>query len=166
MQEVLIKPVDSNRLETILQRHLGFVPPLPAPAPTPALPAAREANVAADLAVVDLELGTRLANGSESLAYELLDQLVASLPDTLDQLREALARGDSEALLDAVHALNGACRYCGAPELALVAETLETRLRSRGMSEVSSLLEDLFSAIDRLSEWHAQRQEAPPSTAR
>ncbi|MCE8051401.1 response regulator [Halomonas daqingensis] len=166
MQEVLIKPVDSNRLETILQRHLGFVPPLPAPAPTPALPAAREANVAADLAVVDLELGTRLANGSESLAYELLDQLVASLPDTLDQLREALARGDSEALLDAVHALNGACRYCGAPELALVAETLETRLRSRGMSEVSSLLEDLFRAIDRLSEWHAQRQEAPPSTAR
>ncbi|MCC5882970.1 MAG: response regulator [Halomonas sp.] len=161
LQEVLIKPVDSNRLETVLQRHIGLVPPSVEPADTPATSPAREREeVASDLAVVDLVLGARLANGSESLARELIDELVASLPATLEELHAALATGDAEILLDAVHALNGACRYCGAPELALVAETLETRIRSRGMDDLSSLLDDLFRAIERLRKWHAETHQA------
>jgi two-component system sensor histidine kinase BarA len=160
LQEVLIKPVDSNRLEAVLHRHLGLVSSPPAPA----LPSPRDTTVASDLAVVDMDLGARLANGNVSLARELLDELVASLPATLNELQAALATGDSEALLDAVHSLNGACRYCGAPELALVAETLETRLRSRGLTDVDTLLDDLLQAIERLCAWHAQDQEAPSST--
>ncbi|MGR2740091.1 ATP-binding protein [Billgrantia sp. Q4P2] len=160
MQEVLVKPVDSNRLEAILHRHIGPVsPPL-----APALPAARESGLASELAVVDMELGTRLANGNESLARELLDELVASLSATADDIRAALSSQDPEALLDAVHALNGACRYCGAPALALVAETLETRLRSRGMSDVDTLVDELFQAIERLRDWHAGHQGAPSNT--
>ncbi|MDX5376186.1 MAG: response regulator [Halomonas sp.] len=156
MQEVLTKPVDSNRLEAVLHRHVG----LTALPPTPALPAAQESEPASELDVVDMQLGTRLANGNESLARELLEELVASLPKTEGELQGALATGDPEALLDVVHALNGACRYCGAPELALVAETLETRLRSRGMADIEPLIEDLFQAIERLREWHATHQEA------
>ncbi|MBA2778553.1 response regulator [Billgrantia kenyensis] len=162
MQEVLVKPVDSNQLEALLQRHLGQVAPLPAPSPALAAPASRESVVASDLAVVDMALGTRLANGNESLAHELLEELVASLPKTLEELRSAIATEDPEALLDAVHALNGACRYCGAPELALTAETLETRLRSRGMAKVDPLIDELFQAIERLREWHAQGQDELP----
>ncbi|WP_111412322.1 HAMP domain-containing sensor histidine kinase [Billgrantia lactosivorans] len=160
MQEVLVKPVDSNRLEAVLHRHVG----LAALPQTPSLPATQEAGLASQLEVVDMELGTRLANGNEDLARELLEELVASLPKTVDELRGALASGDPERLLDAVHALNGACRYCGAPELALVAETLETRLRSRGMAEVDSLIDDLFQAIGRLGEWRAALQAPPSST--
>lgn len=163
LQEVLVKPVDSNRLETLLHRHLGPVSSPPAPV-SAALPMPRDTSVASDLAVVDMELGTRLANGSASLARELLDELAASLPATQDELRAALVTRDPEALLDVVHALNGACRYCGAPELALLAETLETRLRSRGMADIDVLMDDLFQAIDRLCDWHAQHQEGPSST--
>ncbi len=157
---MLVKPVDSNRLEALLHRHLGLV----SSPPSPALPSPRDTTVASDLAVVDMELGARLANGSASLARELLNELVASLPETQDKLRAALVTGDPEALLDVVHALNGACRYCGAPELALLAETLETRLRSRGMADVDTLVEDLFEAIERLHDWQAKDQEAPSST--
>ncbi|QTP54608.1 response regulator [Billgrantia sulfidoxydans] len=158
MQEVLVKPVDSNRLEAVLHRHVGPATLLPT------LPAAQESGLASELAVVDMGLGTRLANGNERLARELLGELVASLPKTVGELRDALATGDPEKLLDVVHSLNGACRYCGAPELALVAETLETRLRSRGMSDVDALIDDLFQAIERLGEWHAAYQEYPSST--
>ncbi|MGQ4877330.1 ATP-binding protein [Billgrantia sp. LNSP4103-1] len=159
LQEVLVKPVDSNRLEAVLHRHLGLVSSPSAPA----LPPPSDTSVASDLAVVDMDLGARLANGNVSLAHELLDELVHSLPATLNELHAALSTGDSEALLDAVHALNGACRYCGAPELALVAETLETRLRSRGLEDVDSLINDLFQAIERLRDWHAQDHESPLS---
>ena len=159
LQEVLIKPVDSDSLESILQRYLRVTPSLRFMEPASA--ERQEQNEALD--VVDLALGTRLANGSESLALELLQELAVSLPDSARELQAALSTEDPEALLDTVHALNGACRYCGAPELALVAETLETRLRSKGMTGVEPLIDDLFRAMDRLRAWHAQQQCHPSS---
>lgn len=156
MQEVLAKPVNANQLESLLQRHLGhLLPARPIAAPTP-----QESQVASDLPVVDMVLGAQLANGSEELAQELLGELIATLPQTLEDLQATLGSKtdpsiplDSEALLDIVHALNGACRYCGAPELALMTETLETRLRSRGTTNIEPLIDNLFAAIKRLLEW-------------
>ena len=159
LQEVLIKPVDSDSLESILQRHLRVTPSIRLMEPDSA--ERQDQNEALD--VVDLTLGTRLANGSESLALELLQELAVSLPASARELQAALSTEDAEALLDTVHALNGACRYCGAPELALVAETLETRLRSKGMTDVEPLIDDLFRAMDRLRAWHAQQQNQPSS---
>ncbi len=169
LQEVLIKPVDSHQLEAILQHHLPMAAPATSPAMFPFVPAEplappAELEQTSELAAVDMQLGTRLANGNEGLARELLGELVASLPASMAELQAALATEDVEALLDAVHALNGACRYCGAPQLALVAETLETRLRSRGLEGVDTLIDDLFQAIERLIDWHAEAQEAPSST--
>ena len=158
MQEVLAKPVNAEQLESLLQRYLGHVLPTPT-TPTPTL---RETKVAKDLPMVDLALGTRLADGSEELAQELLRELIGTLPQTRDDLQVALGKQDPDALLDIVHGLNGACRYCGAPELALMAETLETRLRSRGIADIEPLIDNLFAAIDRLLEW--QRQGTPSST--
>ncbi|WP_417935399.1 response regulator [Halomonas chromatireducens] len=161
LQEVLIKPVDSHALEVLLQRHLRITAPFRQVEPEKA----EREEQSEELAVVDLALGTRLANGSESLALELLQELAVSLPASARELQAALSTEDPEALLDTVHALNGACRYCGAPELALVAETLETRLRSKGMTDVEPLIDDLFRAMDRLRAWHAQQQNQPSRTA-
>ncbi|MCG6657896.1 response regulator [Halomonas campisalis] len=159
LQGILIKPVDANELEGVLHRYLGLAATQPhAVADSPAKP---DPAASGDLATVDLTLGTRLANGSESLARELLDELARSLPTSEAELRAALVANDEEGLLDAVHALNGACRYCGAPALALVAETLETRLRSRGMADIAALVDELFLAMERLKAWHAAQ---PSST--
>ncbi len=81
------------------------------------------------------------------MARQLLEQLIASLEETEADIRDAAERGDDEALLDAIHGLNGACRYCGVPRLALLVETLETRLRSRGSDAVAPLLPDLYAAM-------------------
>ncbi|TFH85443.1 response regulator [Billgrantia azerbaijanica] len=161
LQDVLIKPVDSQQLEALLRRHLGTLPPTPASKTVSHETTGRDSE---SHDVVDLALGTRLANGSESLARELLEGLVRSLPESDTAIRAALSSGDEEALLDAVHALNGACRYCGAPELALVAETLETRLRSRGMVEIEALMGELFAAMSRLQAWHDRTPSAQPSS--
>ncbi len=153
LDEVLEKPLDTARLSSLLLHHLGV---------GLALEDAEEAPASGDseLASVDLSLGTQLAGGREALARELLDRLIDSLDDTEAEVRQAVVDEDAEALLDALHALNGACRYCGVPRLGLLAETLETRLRSRGLAAVTPLLPDLYAAMTALRDWQA----TPPAS--
>src|SRR5699024_5332357 len=115
-----------------------------------------------ELTVVDLALGTRLAAGRETLARDTLALLIDSLEASKAALQEAWEAHDEEAFLDAIHALNGACRYCGVPQLALIVETIETRLRSRGLVSIDILLEALYTAMSQLEEW--QSQQASDST--
>ncbi len=163
LDDVLVKPLDAGKLRDALGRYLGIVAaesgeaPLSPPATVPALTADD-----GELPTVDLELGTRLAGGRAALARELLERLTAGLEESEADLRHALAEGDDEALLDGIHALNGACRYCGAPRLGLIAESLETRLRTRGRDAVAPLMKDLFAAMADLRAW--ARQEALSSS--
>ncbi|WP_445003171.1 ATP-binding protein [Halomonas mongoliensis] len=166
LDDVLVKPVDAAQLGEVLYRHLGIPPAedrkpaLPAPVVEPSEPARRDDG---ELPTVDLELGTRLAAGRGDLARQLLVQLAESLPESEAAIERALNNSDNEALLDAIHGLNGACRYCGAPRLGLIAESLETRLRTGGREGLEPLLQDLFCAMADLREW--ARRVAPASRA-
>ncbi|KJZ12371.1 hypothetical protein TW86_12110 [Halomonas sp. S2151] len=114
-----------------------------------------------DLPDIDIALGTRLAGGREALARQLLASLGASLDETRREIEAALAAEDEEALLDSIHALNGACRYCGVPRMALLVETLETRLRSRGIDGVRPLLPNLEQAMTQVERWQQDSGETP-----
>ncbi|MFG6137470.1 ATP-binding protein [Halomonas sp. B23F22_10] len=155
---VLEKPLDTAQLSSLLRHHMGVGLALDEDDEAP------RADPATDneLASVDLALGTQLAGGREALARKLLGQLIDSLDESEAQVRQAMKDGDAEALLDAIHALNGACRYCGVPRLGLLAETLETRLRSRGLDAVTPLLPDLYAAMAALRDWQAAQ---PTSTS-
>ncbi|QFU02161.1 Signal transduction histidine-protein kinase BarA [Halomonas sp. THAF5a] len=161
LDEVLIKPLEPRRLVRLLEETLGLT--LPAGHTSPTTPEAPRPEGEQELAVVDLEIGTRLAGGREALARELLEKLADSLPESERAIREAVTTHDDEALLEALHALNGACRYCGTPRLGLLAETLETRLRSRGGEAVTALLPDLYAAMAELRRWQADQ---PSSTTK
>ncbi|MFP4138024.1 MAG: ATP-binding protein [Halomonas sp.] len=150
LDDVITKPLDAERLASLLARHLGDRGDAIAPATVP-----ETAPHEADLPTVDLALGSRLAGGRETLARQLLGQLADSLEESEASIRQAYRAQDDEALLDAIHALNGACRYCGAPRLALLVETMETRLRSRGSEAMAPLMAPLFEAMAALRHWHA-----------
>ncbi|SHF63353.1 two-component system, NarL family, sensor histidine kinase BarA [Modicisalibacter ilicicola DSM 19980] len=156
MQEVLTKPLDEQALARVLTTHLGM------PAPffdKPAPPIASD-DEPGDLPVVDMQLGRTMAGGRADIAEDTLEMLLGSLDDSEAALRESFAADDGEAFLDAVHRLNGACRYCGVPELALLSETLETRVRAQGHQAAQEMLEDVFRAMQRLREWQASRSQA------
>ncbi|WP_431023621.1 ATP-binding protein [Halomonas sp. H5] len=160
MHDVLIKPIQAEALVGLLGQHLSMplsLPAAPSPRPAPRRPPPTRDE---ELPAVDLALGTKLAGGREDLARQTLEMLLASLDDTEDQLHQAWEAGDETAFLDAVHALNGACRYCGVPQLALLAETLETRLRVAGLADTASLVDALYAAMARLRAWE-QGAEAP-----
>ncbi|MGJ7456386.1 ATP-binding protein [Halomonas sp. RA08-2] len=154
LDDVLVKPVDGDQLRDTLHRHLGVMLTEENETPSPLLEVAPTLTADdGELPTVDLELGARLAGGRASLARELLERLAAGLEENEAELRRALAEGDDEALLDGIHGLNGACRYCGAPRLGLIAESLETRLRTRGRDAVTPLMNDLFDAMADLRAW-------------
>lgn len=156
LDDVLTKPIDEEQLHQLLQRFLGITHRLTASHATPILKskAAHKPGFShtapATLPVVDLDMGARLAGGKEYLAREQLKRLIDSLDESEQHMRSAFAQQNLPTLLDWVHGLNGASRYCGAPELALLVETLETRLRTTGLEHVEQLLEDLYQAMARL----------------
>ncbi|MDL2190050.1 ATP-binding protein [Cobetia sp. LC6] len=115
----------------------------------------------ADLPVVDMALGVEMAGGREALALEMLGLLIESLPESEARIRRAWQARDNEAMIDGMHYLNGACRYCGVPRLALLVEALETRIRVSGLSRLEEDVEALFAAIDSLIQWsHSDEAKA------
>ena len=159
LDDVLIKPIDEAQLDQLLHRFLGETHRLTASSTTAssAPPDRNTTNTQrfsptppAPLPVIDLEIGARLAGGKEHLAREQLKRLIDSLDESEQHMRTAFSQQNLPILLDWVHGLNGASRYCGAPELALLVETLETRLRTSGLDHVERLLEELYQAMARL----------------
>nr|WP_245184582.1 ATP-binding protein [Halomonas salinarum] len=164
MHDVLIKPVDAQRLVKLLGQHLSLNLPEPnqqhsGEPSTSSFGSSVKGHIEDDgeLAVVDLQMGTRLAGGREDLALKTLTLLLESLDESETNLEAAWQAQDEEAMLDAIHHLNGACRYCGVPQLALLAETLETRLRVQGVAATGSMLRELYAAMGRLRAWQARQ---------
>ncbi|SDT03008.1 two-component system, NarL family, sensor histidine kinase BarA [Halopseudomonas sabulinigri] len=100
--------------------------------------------------VLDPEESLRLAAGKEDLAADMLDMLLADLPSVRTRIAQAAEHQDLNELLEAVHKLHGATRYCGVPELRQCCLRAETRLKEgdSANSEIASLMQ----AIERLLE--------------
>lgn len=104
--------------------------------------------------MLDAEEGLRLAAGKADLAADMLSMLLGSLGDDLRIIRDARATGDVSALLERVHRLHGATRYCGVPQLRAACQRSETLLK-QSSPDAASALDDLEAAIERLRE-HAR----------
>ncbi|GHA89311.1 histidine kinase [Modicisalibacter luteus] len=149
MNKVLTKPLEEHSLTKVLETYLDI---------KLKLRTKHERHYSEDeLPVVDMDLGRAMAGGNPELAKDTLRMLLDSLDDSEKKLHQTYSQGDAEAFLDAVHYLNGACRYCGVPQLALLCESLETRLRAQGISAVGDLLEEVFEAMQRLRDWQASQ---------
>lgn len=151
INDVLIKPLHEKQLTDLLQRWLGdrFVA-IQTPLTSPELNHSEESW---QTCPVDRELGVRLAAGRAELADELLGLLLSSLDQNREAIEWALKQQDDDALVDAVHRLHGASRYCGVPDLAQTTEVLETQLKTGQQQLVAGSLEQLFYEIDRLQDW-------------
>lgn len=101
-----------------------------------------------EVAVIDWELGQKLAGGNLSLAKELFSKLLNSLPQDKAQINEDFKMKDWKALRDHVHKLHGACCYCGVPELKRCAKELEAAAAENKVDEIPARLNALNKAVD------------------
>ena len=101
--------------------------------------------------VLDTEEGLRLAAGKADLAADMLSMLLAGLPGDRQAIRQARDAGERTALIERVHRLHGATRYCGVPQLRMACQRSETLLKQDD-PEAQRALDELDAAIERLTE--------------
>ena len=159
----LAKPVNSSQLMETLTDFTGYLPP--------EQPAERDSKSIAEFRdtrrplrpstrrrqkpVVDVEESIRLAAGKPDLAEELFSMLLEQLKPDQETIHAKWSEGDYEGVLECVHKLHGATRYCGVPELRDASEQFETAIKRRS-DDMDALRKNLLAAMERLEVWGEQ----------
>ncbi len=144
--DCLGKPTDERQLAQAILKWTGHHLH---PALQPAGPAA-PLDGHSPHPVLDADEGLRLAAGKAGLAREMLGMLLAGLPADRREIQQARSRGDHQTLLNHIHRLNGATRYCGVPQLRWACQQAETLLRQND-GPLQTALDTLDMAIVRLA---------------
>ncbi len=158
LNDLLTKPIDEEKLANLIKHWTGFSPSVMPPDAEPPLPENQQQLEDSMENVVDMEMGTRLAGGKASLAEEMLRMLLQDIPATREHLDKAFHSEDIEEMINAVHHLHGATRYCGVPRLALTTETLETQLKMRQMPAAQETLRTLYKELNKLESWQKEQE--------
>ncbi|RRV06929.1 response regulator [Pseudomonas sp. v388] len=145
MDDYLTKPISERQLAQVVLKWTGLA--LRAPAPE----RSSDGNGShVGPLVLDHEEGLRLAAGKADLATDMLAMLLASLDADREAIRTARAAQDIQGLIERVHRLHGATRYCGVPQLRAACQRAETLLK-QDAPQTDDALEDLEKAINRLA---------------
>ncbi|MGO1461176.1 MAG: ATP-binding protein [Marinobacter sp.] len=104
---------------------------------------------------VSVEQSIQLAAGKTDLAEELFSMLLEQLSPDFNTIERLWNENDLDGLLECVHKLHGATRYCGVPELRTAASRLETALKC-SEPDIELQKKQLASAIERLQIWSDQ----------
>jgi two-component system sensor histidine kinase BarA len=80
--------------------------------------------------IFDLNLALQRSANKKGLAKEMLLGLIDSLPDTRDDIQQAIKAHKTDEIKRLIHKLNGACCYTGTSNLAKITKQLETQLKS------------------------------------
>ncbi|MNQ73567.1 Signal transduction histidine-protein kinase BarA [compost metagenome] len=156
MDDYLTKPIGERQLTQVVLKWSGLS--LGGQPTTQRLGREeREEREENGLEVLDPEEGLRLAAGKADLASDMLSMLLASLDADREAIQQAAQNGDRSALLERVHRLHGATRYCGVPQLRAACQRSETLLKQNDPA-AEHALKELDAAITRLAE--AARIEA------
>ncbi len=145
MDDYLTKPINERQLAQVVLKWTGLALPQQSQEPAP------EATPEPEPSVLDPEEGLRLAAGKPDLAADMLNMLLASLDADREAIRQAREENDRVALIERVHRLHGATRYCGVPQLRAACQRSETLLKQDDPA-ASQALDELDAAIARLAE--------------
>ena len=160
MDDYLTKPISERQLAQVVLKWTGL---------SLHNGEAREAQLpergsaSRELQVLDPAEGLRLAAGKADLAADMLSMLLDSLAADQAAIRQARASGDSTALLERIHRLHGATRYCGVPQLRAACQRSESLLKQNAPASVA--LDELDAAIARLAEQAARSPAHTPQSA-
>lgn len=129
MNDYQTKPITQAQLISCIERWTGY-----RCTPTPNNFAKHDALRLHD-GVFDAKLALSNSNQNAQLAAELFTMLLDSLATDTQRIMEAWENEEFAALLEQVHKLHGATRYCGVPKLTQALEKLESSLKAADNSQ-------------------------------
>ena len=144
MDDYLTKPISERQLAQVVLKWTGLA------LRNQSVEAPGASSVQNSLNVLDAEEGLRLAAGKADLAADMLSMLLAGLPGDRQAIRQARNSGERTALIERVHRLHGATRYCGVPQLRAACQRSETLLKQNDPA-AQQALDEVDAAIERLA---------------
>ncbi len=145
LDDYLTKPIGERQLAQVVLKWTGLALRNQAPE-HPGEPTGGGSG----LKVLDPEEGLRLAAGKADLATDMLGMLLAGLATDRQAIRQARDAGEQHSLIERVHRLHGATRYCGVPQLRAACQRSETLLKQNDPA-ARGALDELDAAIVRLA---------------
>ncbi|PPI83964.1 hybrid sensor histidine kinase/response regulator [Marinobacter maroccanus] len=156
------KPISSGQLTEIIHEYTGYVCPkngsngrLPVPEIRDTRRALRPSTRKMQQDCVSVDESIQLAAGKADLAEELFSMLLEQVHVDRERIPELWADDNMDELLECVHKLHGATRYCGVPELRAAANHLETAIKCSA-PDLEHQKDQLLSAMERLQIWSDQ----------
>lgn len=148
MDDYLTKPLNEKHLSHLLRRWTGAKSAMTdTPVETPG-----KVSEEQDLISLDPALALQRCAGKADLVEDMHSRLFAQLPEEAADLVRLGKMADHQQLLEQVHRLHGATRYCGTPKLEYFAGALETLLKSHGTDvDIAQALADLIEEMTVLS---------------
>ncbi|WP_435607751.1 response regulator [Pseudomonas knackmussii] len=144
MDDYLTKPIDERQLAQVVLKWTGIA------LNERGASGGGDQSTVNGLSVLDADEGLRLAAGKADLAADMLAMLLASLGADRQAIRLARERNDRVTLIERVHRLHGATRYCGVPQLRAACQRAETLLKQND-PQAQPALDELDQAIGELA---------------
>lgn len=132
MDAFLVKPLDIEKTEKILQKLLSHKYKKPSKKPK-----VKKTKKSGKTSTIDLNLGAQLIGKDKKAALEMLKMLVDGLPEDLKSIQSSFKTKDFAELAKVVHKLHGGLCYCGTPRLKDSAKKLESALKSSNKSMIT-----------------------------
>ena len=158
----LSKPISNTQLEQTIKDYTGYLCRQDAqrgPSPLPELSDARRpvrpSTRMKQKNCVSVPESIQLAAGKADLAEELFSMLIEQLHTDTRRIESLWSDNQMSDLLECVHKLHGATRYCGVPELRAMANQFETALK-REAPDMEHHKEQMVAAMERLLIWSEQ----------
>ncbi len=140
MDDYVTKPVRSEELQQILQRHLAQnAKEQPAVAVDTAVRLAGDAELVARVKELELEVGPEAMQ-------ELIGEFLTETARSLERLENALRRADSSGAVDTLHNLVDCSANVGAVRMAEICTRLESTIQRKGPQEYAGGLAQLADA--------------------
>jgi two-component system, NarL family, sensor histidine kinase BarA len=148
MDDYQTKPLNEKHLTHLLERWTGQRAGAVEAEAVTELPSSSHGSPSLDPA-----LALQRCAGKADLVEDMHRRLFEQLPDDAEDLRRLEQIGDRQHLLEQVHRLHGATRYCGTPRLETCAGELETLLKSDATDDdIRMALQALLREMEHLSD--------------
>jgi CheY-like chemotaxis protein len=149
MDDYLAKPVQREQLDAVLQRWIPHPDQESLVQKNDEATGASEDAPALDLSVLESRRGPQRDGEPDKLA-RIVGLFIDDVPLRLDELRQAVERGEAHKVEETAHMLKGGSGYMGGVQMAKICAEIQELGASGELSRVPELLDDLEAEFERV----------------